>query len=150
MATQAIVFPLHGERGKGAEVPTGHRAYVAQRKAPLPTLPGAQLPALAWVLKVENTLVVCVLPHCGQGVCSTDGGRTFNAGMEQIVYRHEVPSAQAPDGSTSAHAYLMSMARFTFGHPCGVALGPDRALLAWYGGSIERTAIHSAVVRLIA
>jgi hypothetical protein len=80
--------------------------------------------------------------------CSRDGGRTFDAGLEQLVYRHEVRSAKAPDGSTSSHAYLMSMARFTFGHPCGVALGPDRALLAWYGGSIERTAIHSAVVRL--
>ncbi|MBM4407484.1 MAG: exo-alpha-sialidase [Chloroflexi bacterium] len=79
---------------------------------------------------------------------SADGGRTFDDRLETIVYRHEVTSAGAADGSTSAHAYLMSMARFTFGHPCGMALGPDRALLAWYGGSIERTAIHSAVVRV--
>ena len=56
-------------------MPTGHRIYVAQRKAELPELPGAPLPALACVLKVENTLAVCVLPHCGQGVCTTDCGR---------------------------------------------------------------------------
>jgi hypothetical protein len=37
----------------------------------------------------------------------------------------------------------------TFGHSCGVALEPDRALLAWYGGSIERAVIHSAVVRVV-
>src|SRR5262249_2107271 len=44
-------------------------------KATLPALPGAPLAALACVLKVENTFVVCVLPQCGQGVCTTDCGR---------------------------------------------------------------------------
>lgn len=53
---------------------TGHRAYVAQRNVTFPELPGAQLPALACVLKVENTLVVWVLPHRGQGGCTTDCG----------------------------------------------------------------------------
>jgi hypothetical protein len=79
---------------------------------------------------------------------STDGGSTFDETDETIVYRHEAQTAKAADGSTSAHAYLMSMAKFTFGHPCGVVLGPDRVLLGWYGGSIERTAIHTSIVRV--
>jgi heptosyltransferase III len=56
-------------------VTTGHRSYVAQRKAKFPPFPGAPPPALPCVLKVENTLAVCVLPHCGQGVCTTNCGR---------------------------------------------------------------------------
>src|SRR5215510_16409295 len=54
---------------------TGHRPYVAQRKAKFPPAPGVPPPALPCVLKVENTLVVCVLPHCGQGVGTTNCGR---------------------------------------------------------------------------
>ena len=57
------------------EMTTGHRLYGAQRKAIFPAFPGAPPPALPWVLKVENTLAVCVLPHCGQGVGTTNCGR---------------------------------------------------------------------------
>jgi hypothetical protein len=62
-------------RQKSTTMTTGHRTYVAQRKAALPALPGVLLPALAWVLKVENTLAVCVLPQCGQGGSITTWGR---------------------------------------------------------------------------
>ncbi len=34
--------------------------------------------------------------------------------------------------------------RFIFGHPCGVATGPDEILAIWYAGGATRTAIHSA------
>src|SRR5215510_13825868 len=54
---------------------TGHRPYVAQRKAKFPAFPEPPPPALPCVLKVENTLVVCVLPHCGQAVGTTICGR---------------------------------------------------------------------------
>src|SRR5262245_50462670 len=54
---------------------TGHRLYVAQRKAKFPAFPEPPPPALPCVLKVENTLVVCVLPHCGQTVGTTNCGR---------------------------------------------------------------------------
>jgi heptosyltransferase-3 len=54
---------------------TGHHPYVAQRKAKFPVFPGTPPPTLPCVLKVENTLVVCVLPHWGQGVGTTNCGR---------------------------------------------------------------------------
>ena len=54
---------------------TGHRHYVAQRKAKLLPFPGAPPVALPCLLKVENTLVVRVLPQCGQGVGTTNCGR---------------------------------------------------------------------------
>ena len=78
---------------------------------------------------------------------SADGGRTF--GPDTLVYRHGAPSAAAADGSLSAFDYLISMDRFTFGHPCGVPLGSDRALVVWYAGGLTRTAIHAAEVRLV-
>ena len=65
-----------------------------------------------------------------------------------VIYSHSAPSAGASDGSLSAFDYLISMDRFTFGHPCGVALAPDRVLLVWYAGGLTRTAIHSATIRL--
>ena len=42
----------------------------------------------------------------------------------------------------------MSMDRFTFGHPCGVATGPDTVLAVWYAGGQTRTAIHAARLRI--
>jgi hypothetical protein len=78
---------------------------------------------------------------------SADGGRSF-AG-ETVVYSHDQTSASAADGSLSSFDYLISMDRFTFGHPCGVALGADRALLVWYAGGLTRTAILAAEARLI-
>jgi hypothetical protein len=78
---------------------------------------------------------------------SADGGRTFSG--ETVVYEHGQTSAGAADGSLSSFDYLISMDRFTFGHPCGVPLGPDRALLVWYAGGLTRTAIHAAEARLI-
>jgi hypothetical protein len=81
---------------------------------------------------------------------SADGGATFDAGSETVVYEHEAPSAGAADGSLSSFDYLISMDRFTFGHPCGVPLGDDQALVVWYAGGLTRTAIQAAEVRLVA
>ena len=79
---------------------------------------------------------------------SADGGATFDVAAESAIYRHQIASASAPDGSIGSQEYLMSMARFTFGHPCGVALGADRVLVAWYAGSVAETAIHVAELRV--
>jgi BNR repeat-like domain len=79
---------------------------------------------------------------------SADGGRTFDPGSATVIYRHETPSAGAARSDLGSFDYLMSMDHFTFGHPCGVALGADRVLLVWYAGGPVRTAIHSATVRL--
>ena len=79
---------------------------------------------------------------------SADGGRTFDAASETVIYEHGQESASSADGSLSSFDYLISMDRFTFGHPCGVALGPDRVLLVWYAGGLTRTAIHAATIRL--
>ncbi len=80
---------------------------------------------------------------------SADGGVTFDAADQVTVYEHTQTSAGAADGSLGSFDYLISMDRFTFGHPCGVALGPDRALLVWYAGGLTRTAIHAAELRLV-
>jgi hypothetical protein len=80
---------------------------------------------------------------------SADGGRTFNPESEAVVYEHGGTSAGPADGSMSSFDYLISMDRFTFGHPCGVPLGPDRALVIWYAGTLLRTAIHAAEVRVV-
>ena len=87
----------------------------------------------------EQTVVACV---------SHDGGRTFDAASETVLHRHDHETAGAADGSLSAVDYLMSMDRFTFGHPCGVATGPDTVLAVWYAGSRARTAIHAAHLRI--
>ncbi|MBM4408147.1 MAG: exo-alpha-sialidase [Chloroflexi bacterium] len=79
---------------------------------------------------------------------SEDGGRTFDPSVSTVIYSHAATSAPAADGSLSSFDYLISMDRFTFGHPCGVALGPDRVLLVWYAGGLTRTAVHAATVRL--
>jgi hypothetical protein len=79
---------------------------------------------------------------------SRDGGRTFDAASGTVVYRHEGTSAPGADGGLSPFDYLMSMDRFTFGHPCGVATGPDEVLAIWYAGGATRTAIHSARLRI--
>lgn len=79
---------------------------------------------------------------------SDDGGRTFDPASETVVYRHETPSAPGATGDLSAFDYLMSMDRFTFGHPCGVATGPDAVLAVWYAGDRTRTAIHAARLRI--
>lgn len=79
---------------------------------------------------------------------SRDGGRTFDTGSETFVYRHDSPSAPGADGGLSPFDYLMSIDRFTFGHPCGVATGPDQILAIWYAGGATRTAIRSARLRI--
>ena len=79
---------------------------------------------------------------------SRDGGRSFDAASATVVYRHEAMSARGADGSLSAVDYLMSMDQFTFGHPCGVATGPDEVLAIWYAGGATRTAIRSAGLRI--
>jgi hypothetical protein len=79
---------------------------------------------------------------------SVDGGRTFDPASETVVYRHEAESAPGADGSLSAVDYLMSMDRFTFGHPCGVATGSDEVLAIWYAGGVTRTAIQGARLRI--
>jgi hypothetical protein len=80
---------------------------------------------------------------------SADGGSTFDPASETVVYEHGQDSAGAADGSIGSFDYLISMDRFTFGHPCGVPLGSDRALVVWYAGGLTRTAIHAAELRLV-
>ena len=81
-------------------------------------------------------------------VVSDDGGRTFDRASERVVYEHVAESAPGADGSLSAFDYLISMDRFTFGHPCGVVTGPNEALVFWYAGGHdpnehpERSAAH--------
>src|SRR5206468_4286492 len=81
-------------------------------------------------------------------VASDDGGRTFNRDTECVVYTHVAESALGADGTLSAFDYLMSMDRFTFGHPCGVVTGPNEALVFWYAGGPTRTSIRSARLRI--
>jgi hypothetical protein len=79
---------------------------------------------------------------------SDDGARSFDPASQAIVYRHDAESAHGADGTLNAFEYLMSMDRFTFGHPCGVATGPDEVLAVWYAGASEATAIMSARLRI--
>ena len=81
-------------------------------------------------------------------VVSDDGGRTFDRESERVVYEHVAETAPGADGSLSAFDYLMSMDRFTFGHPCGVVTGPNEALVFWYAGGPTRTSIRSARLRI--
>jgi hypothetical protein len=79
---------------------------------------------------------------------SRDGGRTFDPTSETVLHDHAETTAGGADGTLSAFDYLMSMDRFTFGHPCGVATGPDTVLAIWYAGGPTRTAIHAAHLRI--
>jgi hypothetical protein len=81
---------------------------------------------------------------------SPDGGHTFDPESETVVHEHGQASAGAADGSLGSFDYLMSMDRFTFGHPCGVPLARDRALVAWYAGGFTRTAIYAAELHVVA
>lgn len=100
-------------------------------------LPGGQLLAFTQRRDTSQSMVLAL---------STDGGRSWSPQAE--VYRHEAPSAPAAAPGQAPIDYLVSMDRFTFGHPCGVALDDRRALLAWYAGGAQRTAIQGAVVAL--
>lgn len=86
--------------------------------------------------------------HAMVAVVSDDGGRTFDRASESVVYAHVDASAPGADGSLSAFDYLMSMDRFTFGHPCGVVTGANEALVFWYAGGATRTTIRSAWLRV--
>jgi hypothetical protein len=79
---------------------------------------------------------------------SEDGGRTFDPASETVLHDHAETSAAGADGTLSAFDYLMSMDRFTFGHPCGIATGPNTVLAVWYAGGPTRTAIHAAHLRI--
>jgi hypothetical protein len=79
---------------------------------------------------------------------SGDGGRTFDPASETLLHDHDQTTATGADGSLTAFDYLMSMDRFTFGHPCGVATGPGTVLAVWYAGGMTRTASHRAPLRI--
>lgn len=100
----------------------------------------------------DGRLVVVQQRRAGESMVvahiSEDGGRTFDPGSETLLHDHDQATATGADGSLTAFDYLMSMDRFTFGHPCGVATGPDSVLAVWYAGGITRTAIHSATLRI--
>jgi hypothetical protein len=81
-------------------------------------------------------------------VVSDDGGRSFDRQTERVVYTHVDESAPGADGSLSAFDYLISMDRFTFGHPCGVVTGASEAMVFWYAGGRTRTSIRSALLRI--
>ena len=79
---------------------------------------------------------------------SLDGGATFEPESEVVIYEHEGPSAPGHVDGADAAGYMNDMDGFTFGHPAGVPLGPDRALLVWYAGGRDRSTIEGATVRL--
>ena len=86
-------------------------------------------------------------------VHSPDGGASWpaagNPSLETVVYRHERPSGQGFAEGADAALYMNDMIHFTFGHPTGVALGPDRALAVWYAGDETRTEIWGAYLRVV-
>jgi hypothetical protein len=84
-----------------------------------------------------------------QGVvvhASVDDGASFGECVD--VYRHSEESAVGADGSLDPVSYLLSMQNFTFGHPCAVATSDASALVVWYAGCRERTAIYGRTVRV--
>ena len=98
----------------------------------------------------RNAAVVTQRRTDPQGIvvhASVDGGESFGECVE--VYRHSEESAVGADGSLDPVAYLLSMEDFTFGHPCGVATGDASALVVWYAGSRERTAIYGRTVHVM-
>ena len=89
--------------------------------------------------------------HDPQGVVaaySPDGGETFDAYAELEVYRHGVASGVGFRAGADAATYMNDMIHFTFGHPTGVALDAERALVVWYAGEETRTEIWGAILRV--
>jgi hypothetical protein len=131
--------PVHigwSQDGGRTWTPPAPTSLTGQASFPIP-FPGGEL--LAFTQRRDESQAMV-------GALSRDGGRTW--GPQAEVYRHEAPSAPAAAPGQAPIDYLVSMDRFTFGHPCGVALDERRALLVWYAGGSERTAIHGAVVAL--
>jgi hypothetical protein len=118
-----------------APIPTG---LPGQATYPLP-LPDGRLLVFQQRRAERQSMVAVVSDY---------GGRLFDRASELTVYEHVIGSAPGADGSLSAFDYLMSMDRFTFGHPCGVVTGPDEALVFWYAGGPTRTSIRSARLRV--
>ena len=94
--------------------------------------------------------------HEPQGVVavySPDGGETWPAAadpaLETVVYAHERPSGRGFGEGADAAQYMNDMIHFTFGHPTGVPIGPDRALAVWYAGDETRTEIWGAYLRVV-
>lgn len=80
-----------------------------------------------------------------RAVFSPDGGHTFED-EKAIVHCHTDYSAPAADGTLAPADYMRSMAQFTFGHPSGAEIAPDRIFVCWYAGSLTRTSIMGAVL----
>jgi len=133
--------PVHalwsGDEGRTWTPPTPTTLH-GQATYPIPLADG-RLVVVQQRRSGEQTVVAHV---------SEDGGRTFDPASETVLHDHAETSAGGADGSLSAFDYLMSMDRFTFGHPCGVATGADTVLAVWYAGGVTRTAIHSAQLRI--
>jgi hypothetical protein len=90
--------------------------------------------------------------HDPQGIAavySLDGGAAFDPGSETDVYRHATVSAPGFGKGDDAATYMNDMIHFTFGHPTGAAVGPDRALAVWYAGDETRTQIWGSILRIV-
>ena len=131
--------PVHlGRSGDGGRtwstpVPT---TLTGQASFPI-AFPGGALLAFTQRRDASQSMVAALSP---------DGGHTW--GDATTVYQHDAPSAPGAAAGQAPIDYLVSMDRFTFGHPCGVALDDRRALLVWYAGGTQRTAIQGAIVAL--
>lgn len=136
--TEGPVHALWSRDDGRTWTPPTSTGLVGQASYPI-TLDDGRLVVLGQRRGAEQTVVAHL---------SLDGGRTFDAAAATVVYQHESTSAPGADGALSAFDYLMSMDQFTFGHPCGVATGPDEVLAIWYAGGPTRTAIHSARLRI--
>ena len=79
---------------------------------------------------------------------SPDGGATFDPATETAVYLHARPSGLGFRQGADAAEYMNDMIHFTFGHPTGVPIGPDRALAVWYAGDETRTQIWGTVLTI--
>src|SRR5215468_12338876 len=111
---------------------TGLPHYVAQQRAKFPAFSEAPTPALPCVLKVENTLVVCALPHCGQGVGTTNCGR-------KVRRSNVVPhSSQAYSKIGILHSFV-----------CILALSRASLLVYLQGAHITRVNLEPAMQRML-
>ena len=81
-------------------------------------------------------------------VMSNDGGQTWDATNELVVYESGRGREAGMGESRKDAEYWADMFRWTFGHPKAIELADGRVLLAWYGGDGKTLSIHRAHVEV--
>jgi len=101
--------------------------------------------AVPLVLADGRVLMIYVYrdtPPSIRGRLSEDGGKTWEAAEESVLYAHTVEDRQASESTTNFAEYLRSMKSWSFGCPSAVQLPGGDVVFVHYAGDKELSNIY--------